>query len=88
MTPAIQDPTSNTLWVSTHQFCCANMSSWLAVLFIQQQIIEFDDNVTKVSELHKVRGDDVDPVNPRPLSLNPGHDGRQISRARKMRDGD
>lgn len=50
-------------------------------LFRQKQVVEFDDNIGKVSELYKVRGDDVDPVHPRPLSLNPGHDGWQVSRA-------
>uniref|UniRef100_A0A3B4Y8B6 Sortilin N-terminal domain-containing protein n=1 Tax=Seriola lalandi dorsalis TaxID=1841481 RepID=A0A3B4Y8B6_SERLL len=28
---------------------------------------------------HKVRGDDLDPVHPGPMSLNPGYDGRQVS---------
>ena len=58
---------------------CKHVSSGFAVLFSQQQVVEFDDNVGKVSELHKVRGDDVDPVHPGPLSLNPGYDGRQVS---------
>lgn len=66
---------------ATHLSRCENVSSCFAVLFRQQQVVEFDDNIGKVSELHKVRGDDVDPVHPRPLSLNPGHDGWQVSRA-------
>lgn len=57
------------------------VSSWFAALFGQKQVVEFDDNIGKVGELHKVRGDDVDPVHPRTLSLNPGHDGWQVSRA-------
>lgn len=67
----------------TFGLLCKRVSSLFVVLFRQQQVVEFDDNVGKVSELHKVRGDDVDPVHPRPLSLNPGHDGRQVSRATK-----
>lgn len=62
---------------------CKHVSSGFAVLFRQQQVVESDDNVGKVSELHKVRGDDVDPVHPGPLSLNPGYDGWQVSRADK-----
>lgn len=51
-------------------------SSWFAAVFIQQQVVEFNDNVGKVSELHKVRGNDVDPACPRLLILHPGDDGR------------
>lgn len=58
-----------------------HLSSWFVALFGQKQVVEPYDNTGKVSELHEVRSDDVDPVNPWPLSLNPGHDGWQVSRA-------
>lgn len=85
---ATRHPTSTTLWASTHLLLCKHVSSWFAVLFGQQQVVEFDDNVGKVSEVHKVRGDDVDPVRPRPLSLNPGHDGWQVSRRNFVLEGE
>lgn len=55
------------------------MSSWFAFLLQQQQVVQFDDDVGEVGELHKVRGDDVDSTLPWSLSLNPGHDGWQVS---------
>lgn len=54
------------------------MSSGFGALLGQQEVVESDDNVSKVSELHKIRGDDVDSIHPRPLSLHPGHDGGQV----------
>lgn len=53
------------------------------MLLLHQQVIELDDDVGKVSEFHKVRGDDVDSIHPWPLTFNPGHDGWQISGAAK-----
>lgn len=57
---------------------CANVSSGLGALLGQKQVVEFDDDIGKIGELHEVRGDDVDPVHPRPLSLDPGNDGWQV----------
>lgn len=57
------------------------MSSGLGALLGQQQVVESDDDVGKVGELHKVRGDDVDSVHAGPLSLHPGHDGGQVPAA-------
>lgn len=54
------------------------MSSRLGALLGQKQVVELDDDIGKVGELHEVRGDDVDPVHPRPLSLDPGNDGWQV----------
>lgn len=65
----------------TPALLCKPVSPLLAVLFRQQQVVEFDNNVGKVSEFHKVWGYDVNPIHPRPLSLHPGHDGWQVSRA-------
>lgn len=82
----ICNPTSSlrpTVGQHTFVLLCKHVLSWFAVLLRQQQVVEFDYNVGKVSELHKVRGDDVDPVHPWPLSLNPGHDGGQVSGATK-----
>lgn len=62
---------------------CRRVSSCFVSLFSQQQVVQFDDNVGKVCEVHKVRGDDVDPVHPRPLGLDPGHDGWQVSGAKR-----
>lgn len=54
------------------------VSSGLGALLGQQQVVESDDDVGKVGELHEVGGDDVDSVRPGPLSLHPGHDGGQV----------
>lgn len=56
--------------------CC--VSSGLGALLGQQQVVESDDDVGKVGELHEVGGDDVDSVRAGPLSLHPGHDGGQV----------
>lgn len=57
---------------------CANVSSRLGAPLGQEQVVELDDDIGKVGELHEVRGDDVDPVHPGPLSLDPGDDGWQV----------
>lgn len=57
---------------------CKHVSSRLGALLGQKQVVELDDDIGKVGELHEVRGDDVDPVHPRPLSLDPGNDGWQV----------
>lgn len=59
---------------------CRHLSSWFVALFTQKQVVESDDNVGKVRELHKVWSDDVDPVCPWPLGFNPGHDGWEVPR--------
>ena len=78
--PVRTPSSSSTLQVSTLQvLLCRHVSSCFVSLFRQQQVVQFDDDVGKVCEVHKVRGDDVDPVHPRPLGLDPGHDGWQVS---------
>lgn len=57
---------------------CKHVSSRLGALLGQKQVVELDDDIGKVGELHEVRGDDVDPVHPRLLSLHPGNDGWQV----------
>lgn len=49
-------------------------------LFRQKQIVESDDDVGEICELHKVWSDDVDPVRPGPLGFNPGHDSWEVPR--------
>lgn len=60
-----------------------HVSCWFVAGLRQQQVVESDDNVGKVSEVHKVRGDDVDPIHPWSLSLNPRHDGGQVSGSKR-----
>lgn len=64
----------------TFDLLCRHLSSWFVALFKQKQVVESDDNVGKVCELHKVWSDDVDPVCAWPLGFNPGHDGWEVPR--------